>query len=97
MLDESSFEPGLFGNQLGQEIQGSHRVVHFYKGKIVEFLKKLTFVFQLTQLQVKRSQYIKYICAEDEPTFRKWIVALRIAKVILHVSKCTFMKFLILE
>lgn len=35
---------------------------------------------KLTQLQMKRSQYIKYICADDESTFRRWLVGLRIAK-----------------
>ncbi|WKY01701.1 hypothetical protein Q1695_015591 [Nippostrongylus brasiliensis] len=35
---------------------------------------------KLTQLQMKRSQYIKYICADDEATYRRWLVGLRIAK-----------------
>ncbi|GMT19030.1 hypothetical protein PFISCL1PPCAC_10327, partial [Pristionchus fissidentatus] len=35
---------------------------------------------KLTQLQMKRSSYIKYICAEDEMTYKKWLTGLRIAK-----------------
>lgn len=35
---------------------------------------------KLTQLQMKRSQYIKYICADDEASYRRWLVGLRIAK-----------------
>ncbi|EYC30541.1 hypothetical protein Y032_0005g2706 [Ancylostoma ceylanicum] len=35
---------------------------------------------KLTALQMKRSQYIKYICADDEASFRRWLVGLRIAK-----------------
>ncbi|GMR42121.1 hypothetical protein PMAYCL1PPCAC_12316, partial [Pristionchus mayeri] len=35
---------------------------------------------KLTQLQMKRSSYIKYICAEDEMSYKKWVVGLRVAK-----------------
>ncbi|CAJ0578955.1 unnamed protein product, partial [Mesorhabditis spiculigera] len=35
---------------------------------------------KLTALQIKRSSYIKYLCCEDEATYRRWVTALRIAK-----------------
>ncbi|CAD6193017.1 unnamed protein product [Caenorhabditis auriculariae] len=48
---------------------------------------------KLTKLQIKNSQYIKYICADDELTFRKWVAALRIAKsgsdLLLNYERAT--------
>ncbi|KJH49848.1 PH domain protein [Dictyocaulus viviparus] len=41
---------------------------------------KWCIAIKLTQLQMKRSQYIKYICADDEMSYRRWLVGLRIAK-----------------
>lgn len=41
--------------------------------------------FQHPQIQ-KESQYIKYLCCDDERTLNQWVTGIRIAKVSEHLD-----------